>query len=38
MAGLRAKGIELDRRQLADLAVNDPDGFKQLTEFVGVAA
>ena len=27
MAGIRAAGIELDRKVLADLAVADPDGF-----------
>jgi large subunit ribosomal protein L20 len=27
MAGLRAAGIELDRKVLADLAVTDPDAF-----------
>jgi large subunit ribosomal protein L20 len=31
MAGLKAKGIELDRKQLADLAVNDPGAFETLT-------
>jgi large subunit ribosomal protein L20 len=31
MAGLKAKGIELDRKQLADLAVNDPGAFEMLT-------
>ena len=37
MAGLKAKGIELDRRQLADLAVNDPAGFEELTKLVHAA-
>lgn len=32
--GLRAAGVELDRKVLADLAVNDPAAFEQL---VGVA-
>jgi large subunit ribosomal protein L20 len=32
MAGLKAKGIELDRKQLADLAVHDPKGFEALTK------
>jgi large subunit ribosomal protein L20 len=27
MAGLKAAGIELDRKVLADLAVSDPDAF-----------
>jgi large subunit ribosomal protein L20 len=31
MAGLKSKGIELDRKQLADLAVNDPGAFETLT-------
>jgi large subunit ribosomal protein L20 len=31
MTGLKAKGIELDRKQLADLAVHDPAGFEALT-------
>jgi large subunit ribosomal protein L20 len=30
---LRAK-VELDRKMLADLAVQDKDGFKQLVDFV----
>jgi large subunit ribosomal protein L20 len=34
MAGLKAKGIELDRKQLADLAVLDPAGFAALTRQV----
>jgi large subunit ribosomal protein L20 len=28
--GLKTAGVELDRKILADLAVNDPDGFKSL--------
>lgn len=28
--GLKTAGIELDRKVLADIAVNDPDGFAQL--------
>jgi len=31
MAGIKAKGIELDRKQLAELAVRDPAGFEALT-------
>jgi large subunit ribosomal protein L20 len=38
MAGLRTSGIELDRRQLAELAVNDPAGFEALTRQVATAA
>lgn len=30
MAGLKAQGIALDRKQLAELAVNDPQGFETL--------
>src|SRR5512138_1725957 len=30
--GLKKSGVELDRKVLADIAVNDPSGFKGLTE------
>jgi large subunit ribosomal protein L20 len=30
--GLKKAGVELDRKILADLAVNDPAGFKNLVE------
>ena len=30
--GLKKSGMELDRKILADLAVNDPAGFKSLAE------
>ncbi len=30
MHALKTAGIELDRKVLADIAVNDPDGFAQL--------
>jgi large subunit ribosomal protein L20 len=30
VSGLKAAGIELDRKVLADLAVSDPDGFEQI--------
>jgi len=30
VSGLKAAGIELDRKVLADLAVSDPDGFAQI--------
>ena len=30
--GLKVAGVELDRKILADLAVNDPAGFKNLAE------
>lgn len=32
MSGLKAKQIEVDRKMLADLAVNDPDAFAKLVE------
>jgi large subunit ribosomal protein L20 len=32
MHGLKAAGIEIDRKMLADIAVKDADGFTQLTE------
>src|SRR3982750_3557982 len=31
MHGLKLAGIELDRKVLADLAVNQPDAFKEVT-------
>jgi len=31
---LKVKGIELDRKVLADLAMNEPDSFKKLVESV----
>ena len=34
MGGLKTAGIGLDRKSLADLAVSDPDGFKQIVEQV----
>jgi large subunit ribosomal protein L20 len=34
MAGLKKAGIGLDRKILADLAVNDPTGFAKLAETV----
>ena len=30
MAGLRSAGVEVDRKVLADMAVNDPDSFTAL--------
>ena len=30
VSGLKAAGIELDRKVLADLAVSDPDGFGEI--------
>jgi large subunit ribosomal protein L20 len=32
MAGLKAADIEVDRKMLAEMAVNDPDAFKALVE------
>ncbi len=32
MAGLKAAEIEVDRKMLADMAVNDPDAFGELVE------
>lgn len=32
MGRLKGAGIGLDRKTLADMAVNDPDGFRQLVE------
>src|SRR5437867_9092807 len=32
VGGLRTAGVELDRKVLADLAVNDPAGFAALAE------
>jgi large subunit ribosomal protein L20 len=37
IAGLKTQGIELDRKQLAELAVNDPAGFEQLARQVAAA-
>ena len=30
--GLKKAGVEVDRKILADLAVNDPDGFRAIAE------
>ncbi len=35
IAGLKAADVEVDRKILADLAVNDPDAFRQLVELTG---
>ncbi|VEI14127.1 50S ribosomal protein L20 [Trueperella bialowiezensis] len=32
MQGLKLAGVEVDRRMLAELAVNDPDAFKALVD------
>jgi len=34
IAGLKQKGIELDRKVLADLAVNNPEAFKAIVNTV----
>ena len=38
MHGLKLAGVEIDRKVLADLAVNDPDGFQKLVTISGEAA
>ena len=38
IAGLKAAGIEVDRKILADLAVNDPDAFSALVEAASEAS
>ena len=37
MAGLRTAGVEVDRKALADMAVNDPDSFAALVKLAGDA-
>ncbi|MBR0091202.1 MAG: 50S ribosomal protein L20 [Lachnospiraceae bacterium] len=32
MHGLKEAGVEINRKMLADLAVTDPDGFRELAE------
>ena len=32
MNGLKKAGVELDRKVLSDMAINDPDAFAQLVE------
>jgi len=34
IAGLKAKNITLDRKMLSDLAVNNPEAFKQIVKMV----
>ncbi|MFP3915247.1 MAG: 50S ribosomal protein L20 [Actinomycetota bacterium] len=36
IAGLKAADIEIDRKMLADMAVNDPAAFSALVEAAGV--
>ena len=35
IAGLKAAEFEVDRKMLADIAVNDPDAFRQIVELAG---
>ncbi|MFU0827224.1 MAG: 50S ribosomal protein L20 [Lachnoclostridium sp.] len=32
MYGLKAAGVEINRKMLSDMAINDPDGFTALVE------
>ena len=32
IAGLKTNGVEVDRKMLAEMAVNDPSAFSQLVE------
>ncbi len=34
IAGMKAKGIDLDRKVLADMAMNEPDAFAELAKAV----
>lgn len=34
MHGVNKKGIELDRKALAEIAFNDPDGFKAIVDAI----
>lgn len=35
IAGLKAADFQVDRKMLADIAVNDPDTFRQIVEMAG---
>jgi large subunit ribosomal protein L20 len=37
MAGLKAADLEVDRKMLAEMAVNDPTAFSALVEVAGAA-
>ena len=37
IAGLKAAEFEVDRKMLADIAVNDPDTFRQIVELAGAS-
>lgn len=34
ISGIKKAGVELDRKMLADLAVNDPQGFSKMVDMV----
>jgi len=36
IAGLQTAGVEVDRKMLADLAVRDPDAFRELVQTAAV--
>jgi len=38
IAGLKAAGIEVDRKMLSDLAINDPAAFTALVDTAGASA
>lgn len=38
IAGLKAAEVEVDRKMLAEMAVNDPAGFSQLVEVANAAS
>jgi large subunit ribosomal protein L20 len=38
MAGLKAADLEVDRKMLAEMAVNDPAAFSALVEVTGAAS
>jgi large subunit ribosomal protein L20 len=38
IAGLKAADVDVDRKMLAEMAVNDPDTFSQLVEVANAAA
>ena len=38
MAGLKAADVEIDRKMLSEMAVNDPNAFSALVEVAGAAS
>jgi large subunit ribosomal protein L20 len=36
--GLKAAGVDVNRKMLADIAVNDPEGFRRFVELAREAA